>query len=240
MISETAIESLDDMIAEGLKPTPRDIVRLNAMGLKLEAAKAKDQIDSTWYLPRVARISRDVFFRQPAVGHDIWLQKAGRWCDMTDPQTVLALDCYALSRPPEDLCDGDDPANVERATAEYAQRLSSFTREQLYAAITYVRFGYRPEACERPPLDDDSDDVPDVNLCVAVGWLNHGAAILSGITLADLRTMPLESLRGVVRQARARQGDRVTSPADKAEEDFYSTLNEIHDRLAKEKSDGGK
>ena len=75
MTSKMAIEDIEQMQAEGLKPTVKDIIRLNALAMKFERAKSKNAGSSIYLLPRVAFISDKVWFRQPTIGHEIWLSK---------------------------------------------------------------------------------------------------------------------------------------------------------------------
>lgn len=72
MVSEMAMEDIEQMKREGLEPTPRDIIRLNALALKYERAKSKDVGMSLYQLPRVAFIDSKTWFRQPTIGHEIW------------------------------------------------------------------------------------------------------------------------------------------------------------------------
>ena len=98
MTSELAKADIEEMWDEGLKPTVEDIVRLNALALKLEGARKKCAADSTEYLPRAAAISESVTFRQPTIGHEIWMEKVERFVEKGDCQSLLAVRAFALSR----------------------------------------------------------------------------------------------------------------------------------------------
>jgi len=60
MVSQTAREDINQLIADGLKPSVDDIVRLNSLGLKLERHSCS--AESLFYLPRVAWL-RDIVLR---------------------------------------------------------------------------------------------------------------------------------------------------------------------------------
>lgn len=241
MISETAMQTLDDMIAKGLKPTPRDIVRLNAVGLKLEAASAKSVKDSTYLLPRVAALSDAISFRQPTIGHEIWLEKVFRFVRDGDYYTVLALNAFALSRPADELPDPDAPAAVQDAAASALEILKPFTRDQIYAAIKYVKYGCdhtideryaTPKDNDAPPDDDDS---PDWSECIALGVLNEGRAMLWGMSEADMKRMTTHELNDVIERAKIYHKMSRSDGEDKWQGRYYATVDEITERLEAER-----
>ena len=99
MRSKIAMEDLKALADEGLSPTPEDVVRLNALGLKLE--NSRSFCSSIYCLPRVAFLNPFVF-RQPTLGHELWLDDVERHFDMSDPSTSLALNALACSVPDVD------------------------------------------------------------------------------------------------------------------------------------------
>lgn len=241
MISETAMDALDQLAAEGLHPSSRDVVRLNAIGLKLEAARAKSVRDSTYLLPRVAQVSPELFFRQPTVGHEIWMAKVDRLIDRTDLQTVLAVRAFALSRAAADLPDPDSPGAVDLAIRDFAASCAPYTREQLIAAVAYAMHGFDPSAGETaasPASGDTSEENPDWRECVAVGVLNEGRAVLWGLTAADMASMTVRQLSDVIDRAKIYHNMRTGSGEDFWQGRFFATLDEIAGRLRKESSHG--
>ena len=56
MISHTAKEDIEAMEADGLRPSVSDIIRLNALGLRLERSAFSAQ--SLFCLPRVAYLGK--------------------------------------------------------------------------------------------------------------------------------------------------------------------------------------
>ena len=245
MISDTAIDALDELVAKGLRPSPRDVVRLNAIGLRLEAANGKNVRDSMYLLPRVAAVSDSLFFRQPTIGHEIWLAKVERFVKPGDFETMLAINAYALSRAPADLPDPDSPGAITTAVEAFLPACRDFTGDQIYAAIDYARNGANPAACEspaRPASEDEEETVdehdPDWRECVAVGVLNEGRAVLWGITEADMLKMTTRELSLVILRAYVFHNRETNSEVDFWQGRFYATLDEIEERLTKEKSNG--
>lgn len=245
MISETAIESLEDLRAAGLKPTDRDVIRLNALGLKLEATIKKNAMHAIDYLPRVAQISPSLAFRQPTIGHEIWTDKVSRFINRADRQTVLAVQAFALSRPASALPDGDSPLAVQRAIEDFAADCVDITREQLDAALDYVVYGANPSSGEYPAAGEserepDGSEREDWKRCVSAGFLYDRKVILTGFTVEELEGMTREQIDDVYIRA-LEYSDRLKSYDDRVSDiraDYYATVAEIRERLTKEQTNG--
>jgi hypothetical protein len=241
MVSDTAMEAIDELEAQGLHLPPRDVVRLNAVGLRLEAARGKNALDCTYLLPRVAAISPTLSFRQPTIGHEIWIDEVQRLIEPGDYQTLLAVHAFALSRPQSELPDPDSPESVDTAVRGFAASCSDITRDQIFAAIRYVEHGADPTAGEHPaspPRDDGEDEDEgkyDIEECVALGVLNEGRAVLWGITEADMKNMTTAQLHAVIDRAYAFHKMQRGNEVDFWSGRFYATLDEIASRLMKEK-----
>lgn len=244
MISQTAIESLEELKAEGLEPSFADVIRLNALGLRLEASRKRNSADSLDYLPRVAAVSKTLSFRQPTVGHEIWLDRIERLLPPGDYQSLLAVKAFALSRPANDLPDPDDPRSIKKAVDSFCADCRDLTRDQIYAAIEYVLFGADPTAneCSAVPSSGSvsspqGDD--DFRSCIALGVLNEGRAVLWGIDAAEMKAMPRRQLEDVIRRAYVFHGMSTDGEANRLEGQFYATVDEIAARLKKETNRNG-
>lgn len=243
MISKFAIDEIETLQEQGYRLTPRDIIRLNALALKVTEARGKDVTKSEFLLHRVAVLAPGVTLRQPCVGHEIWIESVFRWIDRDDYQTILAVNCFALSRPPDALPDPDDPAVVKSAVEEYAAKMSGFSTDQLYVALDYVKNGANHTTGEyysrrRDGDDDTTEDLGiDWDECVAVGVLREGAAVLWGLSLAEMKKMTRTELQEAISRAYWFHGkDHCMDSAEKkALGDFYAAKNEITERLTREK-----
>lgn len=234
MISQTAMESLEELRAAGLTPTDADVVRLNALGLKLEAANKKHVVDANDYLPRVAQISPTLSFRQPTIGHEVWLDKVSRFISHGDYQTALAVKAFAISRRPSELPDGDSPASVTAAVAAFCEECRDLTSDQIYAAVDYAFFGASPTLGENPPREPrepDGSEYEDWKSCVAVGVLHEGAVMLHGCTQAELEAMTRQQVEEMIRRAWLFRGLSLPDDVRNAQGDYYATLHEIRERL---------
>ena len=242
MISEMAMADIAQMEAEGLHPTPRDIVRLNALALVFEGRKKRD-LQSLYALPRVAAIDESRWFREPTVGHEIWLSKVRRWIDENDFETLLAVYAFALSRDSKDLPDGDSREAAREAVEAFADEMKDFTREQIFTAVDYVKNGCDQTVGEEPPErkkneDGDGGEAEDWTECIALGVLHEGQAILFGVSEAEMKRMTRRQLEAVIRRAYDVHGMSRRGEDDDALGDYNRTLDEIRERLESEKKTG--
>ena len=241
-----AIEDIESMKREGLEPTPRDIVKLNALACKYERAKAKYSFSDAYSLPRIATIADGVWFRQPTIGHEIWLDKVMRFIDDNDYSTVLAVNAYALSRDWSELPDADDIATVKKAVEEYTKTMSGYMRPQIFAAIYYVKNGMLAEDEQPEHLDkhdetdedgekDDGEDGSPYD-CIALGRLHEAQAVLWGVSPEYIRSLTRSQLAVLVERAYELHGWDVQGDTKRALSDYYMTLDAIRDRLSSTKA----
>ena len=135
MVSDTAMSDINKLVAEGLKPTPQDIIRLNALALKIERHESCAM--SLFNLPRVAFLG-NIILREPTLGHEIWLAEVERICDMDDILTNLAVTAYACS-----VIDAKDLPELDKrkifiAVEKFKETISGYTPRQIVAATRYV------------------------------------------------------------------------------------------------------
>ena len=146
MVSELAMEDIQALLDDGCVVPPADIIRLNALGLKIE--KKPDFRLST--LPRVA-LCNDILFVEPTIEQDIFLDTMLQIFSH-DPGTVLALQAYVLSHP-----DGDwskrpvFPVLFAAKCAKWIRKhLGKVTATKVQAVIDYCKHGMNPMDGEYP------------------------------------------------------------------------------------------
>ena len=215
MISKMAMEDIEAIRAGGIDVPPREVVRLNALGLRVERSAHGDGFS---VLPRVAWLG-DLCFREPTIGDEMWLGMASRTFDSDDAETLLLLRAASLSAKAEDLPPATDKKAVLKLVGDFQRGpASGYTVAQLFAALSYAISGADPEHGEEPPPreggETDDGGVPadsaaaDVPPLVA-GVIMDGLALkLGGIEeLAKLRPSQLRAL--VLYTLAAKNGDGV-------------------------------
>lgn len=239
MVSKMAQDNIEEMWAAGLKPTVADIIHLNALGLKCERAKARNAGDEIYIMPRVAVLSEGIYFRQPTIGHEIWLAAVAQY-STGGYQTAFALDAFALSRPADDLPAPHDCKAVTSAVEAFLATLSPFTEEQVLTALNYVQTGLHSEDGEYPPVADDADggEHEDWEECVALGVMRDSLAVLTGLTVADARRMTRDELDMMRRRALMIHNVDVAGKGEYEQGGYYAAKAKIIERLQKESGNG--
>ena len=155
MLSGMFMADYRKMAARGVALSPADVVRLNALALKvrLSSLAAHDvHMPRVAFLPRDSRWREPIALREPTMAHELWLEEASRWLDVDRTANWLFLHAYALSRPASALPDAFSPKAVVRAVFRFAsRRLVRFTGRQLSAAVDYALYGSDWTAGENPP-----------------------------------------------------------------------------------------
>jgi len=238
MTSEMAIEDIEEMQEEGLKPTPRDIIRLNAIGLKVELSR----VSATVYeLPRVAFLG-DIVFREPTIGHNIWIDTALLYCDANDLSTRLAVDAFALSRGLSSLPDANDRKEVIKAVDAFTKKdIAHFTANQVRCALTYAMHGSNAIENEFPPLPPDADEweVDDAS-SIGAGILFETLAMGLGLSVRDICSMPKSTAKALQEAGLAARGINITKRNSETRvAEYMATKSEITTRLKTEASNGG-
>ena len=232
--------------AQGLDPAPEDVVRLNALAVRVRLAASAPRVA---HLPRLAFLPRDarwrapLVLREPTVAHELWLEQAARIIDCDDPRNWILVNAFALARPADELPDAFAPRKVVRAVFRFAaKRLVRFTSEQLYAAVEYCLFGADWTAGEaggaRRRGGDDDDPVrqlADVESSPTLGLLAEARALRLPLSIDDAKRLTASELAEAVRAAQLREGlvFREDLKAD-ALADYVRAREEIRARLKAE------
>jgi len=87
MVSEMAMEDVEQLESEGIKLTPREVIRLNAYGVR---AQKNSDLAELSHLPRAA-VLNGIGFSEPTIGADIWLHEVARVMDLEDFQTFAIV-----------------------------------------------------------------------------------------------------------------------------------------------------
>lgn len=159
MVSKTAQADIEDLWEQGLKPTFADIIRLNAVALKVEHSANGMSLSD---LPRVAFLG-GVAFREPTIGSEIWLNKVQRLFDGDDSETFIILRAFSLSMPQDQLPEPTDVQAIQEAVQQFKNTLAFATLPQVLSAVGYAIHGFKHDACENatPPKKDNEENEDD-------------------------------------------------------------------------------
>lgn len=243
------------MTAQGVKFTPGDIIRLNALSVR---ARLSRSAASSTHLPRLCFLPRDswwrepITLREPTIAHDLWIEAAERYIDVERIENWLFLHAFALSRRIESLPDIEKPKKVISAVFRFAaSRLCRFTHAQLSAAVDYALYGADWTACERPlPERNAKDGIRAIigkpnpeKPSPSIGLLVSRTCLRLPITLDEARRMTASELEEAINRTLESDGrfDADRSHA-KAFRDYVKAREEIRARFTEsgKSSQGGE
>jgi hypothetical protein len=237
MVSNTAIEEAERLASEGTPLTPREIVRLNALGLAMERGERESL---AFALPRVAFLG-NIVLREPTLGHEIGLDDSRRFADFDDPDTSLAMHALAFSIHDPDRLPKLGRISIFCAMRRFQRRVKAYTRRQIAAACRWVTEGRDERYGERAP-QRKTEEPMDESYSVPVGVMLDGLAIATGISVGDARHLTMAQLYRVEDAAMKLRGSGGDVGNEQAKGDFYATLDELTARAqgrAKEISNNG-
>lgn len=243
MLSPMAIEDMDDMIDEGLRLRPSDVVRLNALGLRAQYAKESPDFS---ILPRLAILSSaqpssaasPLVFREPTVGHELWMRGIAAAFDLAKPVTFITVRAFCLSRDQAALPDAADFAACQQAVADFQRTdLAPFTLAQIAAALMYAERGNAAtegeHAVPRPHKDEPAEELQPDERCYEIGVLYQGVMLSLG-SPAELKGLTISTLNAMVREKLRRDerfGLQFKDLATDAMADYLRTKDAITERL---------
>ena len=250
MLSAMFRRDYESLTAQGYALTPEDIVRLNALALRVRlssAAPCSVHLPRLVFMPRDSRWRPQIVLREPTMAHELWLEVAQGWIDTEKAENFLWLHGYALSRPANLLADVANPKGLVKAVFKFAaKRLCRFTREQLSAAVEYALFGAdwivgevaaNERERERKAANDGGNGLRATGeQSPTLGILAETRALRLPVSLDDAKRLTASELEASILSAQIRDGmfnaDSLKSRAIGA---YVRALDEIKKRLAADK-----
>lgn len=229
MVSEMMLEDVADLAKRGVQLSPREVVRLNAFGLRAE----RGTVSTALFSIRRACICHDMVFYEPTIGHHVWLAEAERVLDLEDNEMWCYVRAFWLATArAENLPAVGLPhvcALTIRAWAD--AHLRDVTLRELSAAMDYAEKGADAESGEAGPtsaLRGEDEIMPADDWCSEVGVVRESQSLGLGIPLEDALGMTHAQLRAVVDRALVARGgvDGKTARLD-AVGDYQRVLEEI-------------
>lgn len=229
MVSKLAKQTIEKWQSQGLKPTVEDVVKLNALGLKIERCSSSYEFGT---VPRVAFLG-DSILTEPTVAKRIWLEQA-----MTivadDFMSQMYLTAFALNCPSSELPLLNDVKKLTKAVADFRDNvLLNFTITQILAAIDYALSGAQPEVGEEVEVDGKKkqvDELPETVMTQSRQLLME--ALAYGLDEKIQYDLTLPQLEKVVTLAAINSGvDVLKGEHAKAVGKFYVAAGQINKRL---------
>lgn len=110
MVSDLFMKDYRQMSAQGVEFTPADIIRLNALAVKVKlAARPVGAVHL-----RRAVFWGDLAFREPTLGHDMWIERVGTFIDLSADCNYHAI--VQLTMDGEKVREWNSAHQAEKAT----------------------------------------------------------------------------------------------------------------------------
>ena len=188
-------------MSSGVKLTPEDIIHLNALGLRHDYSKFGAELSMS---PRLAWLG-DLAFREPTVGHEIWMEGAADTFNLDNRETRLKVRAYCLATRIDELPDAADRDACKSAVDAFCRKqLAPYTIGQIEAALIYAETGCDVTTYEDPVPPQRRGKKkrmrPDGEISFAVGTLRLGVSLKLG-TPSDLRRMTVSGLEALIDDA---------------------------------------
>ena len=227
MVSELAIEDITKIIAEGGTVAPRDVIRLNALGLKI----TDDPSYELAALPRVASLE-GIVLKQPSIEQDMLLDEATRIYN-ADKSTILALEAYVLSRDSVDWEELRSPKIFAVKVGGWVKaNLGKVTAAQLRRTIDYCLYGVDPDTGEMPVLMADEKEVVKSGIGTDKSWALakylHSTSI--GIDSAAALRATSPQLSAMIERAYLIRKIPLSDKDKQATAEYYMTLDDVRKR----------
>lgn len=235
MVSEIAREDIQALLDEGCIVHPEDVVRLNALGLKLE--KRPDFRFST--LPRVAMCG-DVRFSQPTIEQDIFLDNILQLFSK-DEGTVIALEAYVLSHPEKDWSKTKMfPRLFAAKCARWIKKhLGKETVGKVRAALDFVKYGMNPMDGEFPVYvkDEKFDEWYNETGAKSHALRQYTEACACGIAPYAALKATSPQLAAMIERAWYLREKDISSDEKKASAEYFATLHHIQEKARAERDE---
>lgn len=233
MCSEMAMEDIRSLMAEGCVIQPEDVVRLNALSLKIE--KKPDFRLST--LPRVA-VCGGVLFIQPTIEQDIFLDNMFQIYSKDDG-TRLALEAYVLAHPDSNWSKRPIFPSLFAIKCTYwiRKNLGKENATKVRAAIDYCKYGMNPFDGEYPVYAKDEtwdkwyDATGDKSMSMKQ-WLE---ACALGVDSAAALKATSPQLAAMIERAYILKDRNISEDEKVASAQYFATLNYIKEKAYAER-----
>ncbi len=235
MVSEMAMEDVDSLAKKGINLTPREIIRLNALGCRCER---QPNASSFYALPRCAFLGEaenQIVFREPSIGQQLWLDNICRIYDDGDDTTAFFLKAYSMTK--MDLPEWTDIKTIQEELKKFiGDVLKSHTIRQVIACIDYCLYGCDSNAMEFPIEDNNRGKEEEETSCdeiqsTAIGVIHDSQAMGLGIPLDDAMKMTTSELQAVIQRAYENKGIDISKEMkNRAIGEYYKTLDAMKNR----------
>lgn len=232
MTSKLAIEDIEEIIRQGGTVSPSDVIKLNALGLKI----TDDPTYELAALPRAASLE-GVLFKQPTIEQDMFLDDAARVYN-ADKSTILALEAYVLAHEEVEWKELRTPKLFAVKVGAWVKaNLGKVTADQLRRVLDYCLYGVDPDTGEMPVLMADEKEQIKSGIGTDKSWALakylHATSIGIDSPAALRATSP--QLAAMIERAYLINKIPMSNKDTSATAEYYMTLDDVKKRAFEKK-----
>jgi hypothetical protein len=237
MVAGIAREDYGDLVAEGLKPTLDDFDRLNQLALRLEAGPETTCANH----PRIGWAG-DIPFYEPTAAAIMWLNDYAARVP-ADAETFATFYYFACAhgRDPQTLMALVTPEAIAKAVKGWLRKLP-VTEREIARACHYAAWGYDDARAPASPRKlarlEKTGKTEEMENLERLEKIMAEAMGKCGMTYLELLAQTPSRLNAMVLEADIGAGCTVSRDMAKAQVDYSLALNEIRERLIKEREHG--
>jgi hypothetical protein len=228
MVSKLAMEDIESLMEEGCVVRPSDVIRLNALGLKLE--KRPDFRLAT--LPRVA-LCGGVLFTQPSIEQDIFLDNMFQVFSR-DEGTRIAVEAYVLAHPDENWSKRPMFPRLfgVKCAAWIRKHLGKEVASKVRAALDFCKYGMDPLDGEFPAyaVDETFDKWYDEGGPKSPAMRKWLEACALGIDSAAALKATSPQLAAMIERAYLLNDRKIGDDEKQLTAEYFATLKEIQEQ----------
>lgn len=229
------MEDIEALIEEGCVVHPSDVIRLNALGLKLE--KRPDFRLAS--LPRVA-LCGDTTFVQPTIEQELFLDGILPLFSK-DEGTMIALEAYVLAHPDENWTNEKKFPRLFAAKCALwiKKHLGKETVGKVRAVMDFVKFGMNPMDGEFPVYvkDDKFDKWYDEAGDLSSAMRKFTEACACGIAPYAALKSTSPQLAAMIERAWYLKQKDISEDEQRASAEYFATLNHIQEKVRAERDE---
>jgi len=235
MLSPLAKEDLQDLRDEGLQPTDEDVVRLNALALRLTDGPETTAACA----PRFATCGRITFWEPTCAAWEFYARAKTLAADEDTEQRMFAFAC-ANGRKPGFLESLTDRDSINLALGRFLASLT-MTWKEVERAVYYCATGYDDATAEPTDLKKKAEaektraEIEDDRFSVVEERIREAAAT-TGLSMADILAQTPTRLLGMIRAANISAGMEMTRNTAREHAEYLATLNAVRKRLIAERN----
>lgn len=230
MTSQMAMDDIRQLKKQGVDVDPEDVVRLNALGLKI----TEDPDCELAALPRVATIE-GVMFRQPSVAKDILLDDMFRLFNK-DESTRLCYEAYVLSHEVDDAVLNHPTLFALKVARWMRKHFKKTQAAHIRRVLDFCLYGVDQTTNEFPAMLYDDKDKDEDRLGGPKSWAlnNYLTACALGIESEVALRALSPQLACMIERAYMLKGAKLSKRDKIATADYFKTLDEIKRRYNKD------